>query len=425
MSLAKLLNLIILVLFLIGALLLVSLETSTVRRSVLDQMQANLETSTTAMGLVLQGSLLGGDKVLAETIVNAMFDGGFVRSATLTDPDGKVLFRREFSVGQQNVPAWFQQLVSMPPVIQEQEMTDGWNILGTIRLEGHSGYAYQHLWQALRSEIGLLLIGLAVMLLLIQWSCHRLLAPLRQISSELDLISQRRSSRTLPTPWLQEVKGVVNAVNRLISERQRDLTQQRLKLQQLAQQFPPSPFPHHHHTTARMIHFISTQGDITLYRAFIPAEAVEANWHQQQFEQLLTQWYQGDIQGLRLPMSLLQHPQWYWLEQKIRPQKGKILDWRYEGPPTPSMLARLKSLQTSGIELAFHDWPLSKESLVLLELHPRLVATHLSDAPLLWNMAAQCVHAHGTTLLEEGEHALSVDTLRNWGIDGYRKEQTS
>ena len=77
MSLAKLLNRIILILFLIGAILLFMLEIITVRQSILDQMSANLETAITALGLVLQGTLLNEDKVLAETIVNAMFDGGF------------------------------------------------------------------------------------------------------------------------------------------------------------------------------------------------------------------------------------------------------------------------------------------------------------------------------------------------------------
>ena len=78
MSLARLLNVIILILFAIGAILLLMLEITTVRQSILDQMSANLETAITALGLVLQGTLLNDDKVLAETIVNAMFDGGFV-----------------------------------------------------------------------------------------------------------------------------------------------------------------------------------------------------------------------------------------------------------------------------------------------------------------------------------------------------------
>ncbi|KAL8188457.1 UNVERIFIED_CONTAM: hypothetical protein K2H54_000163 [Gekko kuhli] len=52
---AKLLNRIILILFLAGAILLFMLEVTTVRQSILDQMSANLETANTALGLVLAG----------------------------------------------------------------------------------------------------------------------------------------------------------------------------------------------------------------------------------------------------------------------------------------------------------------------------------------------------------------------------------
>ena len=102
--------------FLAGAILLFMLEVTTVRQSILDQMSANLETAITALGLVLQGTLLNDDKVLAETIVNAMFDGGFVSAVTLLDPDGQVLFQKVFHTAQQNVPTWLPSVIDMPPV---------------------------------------------------------------------------------------------------------------------------------------------------------------------------------------------------------------------------------------------------------------------------------------------------------------------
>ena len=115
MSLAKLLIRIIVVLFLIGAALLFALEVTTVRQSILDQMSANLETAITALGLVLQGTLLNDDNVLAETIVNAMFDGGFVSSVILVDPDGQVLFQKAFHSTRKMSPAGFPRLSACPP----------------------------------------------------------------------------------------------------------------------------------------------------------------------------------------------------------------------------------------------------------------------------------------------------------------------
>ena len=228
MSLAKLLNRIILILFVIGASLLFMLEVTTVRQSILDQMSANLETAITALGLVLQGTLLNDDKVLAETIVNAMFDGGFVSSVTLLDPDGQPLFQKVFHTAQQNVPSWLPSVIDMPPVNIEQELTDGWRMLGTLTLEGHTGYAYQHLWNAI-SRTGLaLLAGLLVFTLVISWVCRRLLRPLEQINQQLVRIRKRHFSGSLESPWLQDLKELVISVNQLVSERKRDLLQQRL-----------------------------------------------------------------------------------------------------------------------------------------------------------------------------------------------------
>ncbi|MCR6552062.1 hypothetical protein NL539_09340, partial [Aeromonas sp. CPF2-S1] len=265
MSLAKLLIRIIVVLFLIGAALLFALEVTTVRQSILDQMSANLETAITALGLVLQGTLLNDDNVLAETIVNAMFDGGFVSSVILVDPDGQVLFQKAFHSTQQNVPGWLPSVIGMPPVKIEQELTDGWRMLGTLTLEGHSGYAYQHLWNAI-SRTGLaLLAGLVVFTLIISLVCKRLLQPLEQINLQLIRIRKHQFNSTLPTPWLQDLREVALSINQLVSERKRDLLQQRLKITQLGKQLPlttpqplqgVSPLPE----GGQLQKFVSTQG---------------------------------------------------------------------------------------------------------------------------------------------------------------------
>lgn len=418
MSFAKVLNLIIFLLFLIGGTLLVMLEVNTVRRSILDQMQANLETSTTALGLVLQGTLLNGDKVLSETIINAMFDGGFVSSATLVDPDGKVLFQREFTTAQQNVPSWFQAIVDMPVVAHEQEMTDGWNILGTIHLQGHTGYAYQHLWQALRTEVALLLLGLIVMMLTIQFCCHRLLAPLRRVSDELDLVSQFRGGKSLTMPWLSEVKTVVTSVNHLLSVRQRDLNQQRLKVQQLANQFPQPPNSSDIDGNEH-VEYMSCQGDILLYQAWQPVLNEHGILISDKPSTPFKNGASSTSEGLRLPMTLLESPDWKNIKDSLSVHKGKILDWHYS-QPTETMLLHLKELQKSGFDLAFNSLPMHKDAIALFELHPRFIFTHVHDAPLFWLMTAHCCHAYGITLMCENGLNVTIDKIRNWGIDGYK-----
>ncbi|PKQ72180.1 LapD/MoxY N-terminal periplasmic domain-containing protein [Aeromonas sobria] len=429
MTLSKLLSRIILVLFLIGAVLLFALEATTIRQSILDQMSANLETAITALGLVLQGTLLNDDKVLAETIVNAMFDGGFVSSVTLIDPDGQLLFQKVFHSTQQNVPSWLPSVIGMPPVKIEQELTDGWRMLGTLTLEGHSGYAYQHLWNAI-SRTGLaLLAGLVVFTLIISLVCKRLLQPLEQINLQLIRVRKHQFNSSLPTPWLQDLKEVSLSINQLVSERKRDLLQQRLKITQLGKQLPPptsqplqglDPLPE----GGQLQTFASTQGDIALYQRFLPGQTLSANTDLTVIQATLQQWQQLHVEGISLPLSLLNHPQWTEIAPLLTQGRGKTLDWRWDVVSFPSHgQPVLAALQEQGCELAFSAIPLNADTLNLLDpLNPIFISCQLTDAPLYWNLLSQTMHAAGYTLLAEAGECNDRDQLRNWGIDGYAKE---
>jgi hypothetical protein len=427
MSLAKLLNRIILILFLIGAALLFMLEITTVRQSILDQMSANLETAITALGLVLQGTLLNEDKVLAETIVNAMFDGGFVSAITLVDPDGQMLFHKVFTSTQQSIPAWLPSLIAMPPVKVEQELTDGWRMLGTLTLEGHSGYAYQHLWNAV-SRTGLALLGgLIIFSLLIPWICKRLLRPLTEINQQLSLIRKRQYGAELPIPWLKELKDVASSVNQLVSERKRDMLQQRLKITQLGKQQEASshlPLINLHPVDEewQQQHFYSTQGDILLYRRLLPRQPFSGETPLIKLQQAITYWLGQECEGLSLPLSLLSHPQWPQLQNElIKAPKGRFIDWRWDITTLPaSAIATFMALEGAGLELAFSGIPINNEVLNQLDpVYPAFISLAVTNSPLYWNLVSQSLHGSGYTLLAEASSITDINILRAWGIDGY------
>lgn len=428
MTLSKLLRRIIYILFLIGSMLLFVLEVTTIRQSIIDQMSANLDTAITALGLVLQGTLLNDDKVLAETIVNAMFDGGFVNSVTLIDPDGQVLFQKVFSAAQQNVPVWLSAVIDMPPVIVEQELTDGWRMLGTLTLEGHSAYAYQHLWNAVSRTSLALLAGLVVFTLVISWVCKLLLQPLEQINQQLTKLRKHQYHTPLPIPWLQDLKEVALSINKLITERKRDQLQQRLKITQLSKQLAPQqPQPLLGLQKVKGGHlqsFVSTQGEITLYRRFIPETLLTTESSLDTFSSVLEHWQQLDVKGIVLPLSLLNHPQWSDIATRLSRARNKTIDWRWDIDTFPDQgQSNLLMLQEQGIELAFSAIPFNTDTFNQLDpLNPVFITCQLSDAALFWNLLSQTMHAAGFTLLAEAGISGGVDMLRNWGIDGYAKE---
>lgn len=432
MSLAKLLNRIILILFVIGATLLFMLEVTTVRQSILDQMSANLETAITALGLVLQGTLLNDDKVLAETIVNAMFDGGFVSSVTLLDPDGQPLFQKVFHTAQQNVPSWLPSVIDMPPVKIEQELTDGWRMLGTLTLEGHTGYAYQHLWNAI-SRTGLaLLAGLLVFTLVISWVCSRLLRPLEQINQQLVRIRKRQFSGSLESPWLQDLKELVISVNQLVSERKRDLLQQRLKITQLGKlQAVIAELPLQGlidgEEGMQQQYFFSTQGKIRLYSRLVPTISPSLDSSPDEIQHLLELWLRNPAEGLQLPLSLLNHADWTQFALLLAKARGKTLDWRWDLASFPPLgEERLATLQEQGVEMAFSAIPMTNDTFNQLDpINPVFISCQPTQDPLYWNLVAQCLHSSGYTLLAEASEIQDINTLRAWGIDGYASKEAS
>ncbi len=432
MSLAKLLNRIILILFVIGAALLFMLEVTTVRQSILDQMSANLETAITALGLVLQGTLLNDDKVLAETIVNAMFDGGFVSSVTLLDPDGQPLFQKVFHTAQQNVPSWLPSVIDMPPVKIEQELTDGWRMLGTLTLEGHTGYAYQHLWNAI-SRTGLaLLAGLLVFTLVISWVWSRLLRPLEQINQQLVRIRKRQFSGSLESPWLQDLKELVISVNQLVSERKRDLLQQRLKVTQLGkQQTVTAELPLQglmdEEEGMQQQYFFSTQGKIRLYSRLVPTISPSQESSPDEIQHLLELWLRNPAEGLQLPLSLLNHADWTQFAPLLAKARGKTLDWRWDLASFPPLgEERLATLQEQGVEMAFCAIPMTNDTFNQLDpINPVFISCQPTQDPLYWNLVAQCLHSSGYTLLAEASEIQDINTLRAWGIDGYASKEAS
>ncbi|PJG57811.1 LapD/MoxY N-terminal periplasmic domain-containing protein [Aeromonas cavernicola] len=418
MSFAKRLNIMIFFLFLTGSIALVSLEVNTLRRSILDQMQANLETSTTALGLVLQGTLLNGDKVLSETIINAMFDGGFVNSATLIDPDGKVLFERKFSSSQQNIPSWFTELIDMPAVAHEQEMTDGWNILGTIHLSGHTGYAYQYLWQALRTEVSLLFLGLLVSMISIQIFCYWLLSPLRKIPVDLNNDHVIRGEISITEPDMLEAKAIVIAIKKLINFNVDNLKRQKLNIFSLIRDYPQAAIDiDSNHNVGVTDKYTSFKNKEVIYTVSNHVNDDLINIKLTNHTDVKTK---DSYKGIKISMDLIDVPEsdWGYVLSTLNKFKEHIIDFRY-ATTNERMQLRLAELKNEGFNVAFHNFIVTEDSMSLLQYKPLFISTSVHFAPILWSMITHYYRTHGVTMLcESTSPSVSVNMLCEWGFEG-------
>ncbi|MBP8172729.1 MAG: hypothetical protein KAY06_01785 [Aeromonadaceae bacterium] len=431
MRLSRLFNACMIGLLLMVVLFLVRIQLTMVRDSIHEQMAANLETASTSLGLVLQGAVLSGDTVMAETIVNAMFDGGYVKSIRLVDPDGKVLFQREFANDQASAPAWLVKMLAFPRTDLSREITDGWNILGTLYIEGHRGYAYGYLWRAVQLQIWIVGIGLPLAIVVITLLSHLLLQPLRRAIDRITMLCVNHLPGSLPSSPILELDTLSQAVNQLIQEKHRNYQRRKLKLlswrQSLGRQQGTPP----RLAITPPYRFVSTQGEILLHqRVQIPRPTL-ISWRESPHSEAERMWLEFQriwpmslaepALVLPIPLVLLTDPWWPQLRELVATRSRLQLEWQI-GPDelADSCFARCAELTKMGVIHHLGNFTADKQGFALLEqLHPHWIITPwLKELPpSYWILHNVTIHDLGAGVLVEGMAEPSI--LLELEFNGY------
>ncbi len=431
MTLSRLFNACMIGIVLLVALLLVRVQLNMVRDSIHDQMAANLETASTSLGLVLQGAFLGGDPVMAETIVNAMFDGGYVKSIRLVDPDGKLLFKREFADDKASAPEWLVQSLAFPRTELSREITDGWNILGTLYIEGHRGYAYGYLWRAVQSQLWIVGIGLPLAVVLIAIFGHILLRPLRRAIEQIAILSVNHLPGALPGSAIRELNALSQSVNRLIQEKHRNYLRRKLKLLSWRQTIMIHESPQVRSSLVPPCRFVSTQGDMLLYQRLSIPWTILSSWRHSpnsdaerlwlEFQRIWPLALAEPTVALPIPLILLADPWWPQLRELVATRSKLQLEWQATTDVLPDLcFERLAELGASGAIHHLGNFTANKQSFLLLEkMQPNWVLTPwVADLPsTYWILHNVTVHDLGAGVLVEG--ASDPSLLLELEFNGY------
>ncbi|MGL4757121.1 MAG: LapD/MoxY N-terminal periplasmic domain-containing protein, partial [Aeromonadaceae bacterium] len=183
-------------------------------RSYLAQQQETTVINTaTSLGLALTPYLENGDKVGAESVIKAIFDGGYYRIVRLDLLASKDVIEEENSNRIQGVPDWFIKLGLFPEVSNESILTSGWLQLGKLKVVGHPGQAYHELWVGMSELATWFVIGFLITTILLMRALNFLLKPLKQICDQAVEIELHHFGHTIPEPRTHELKQVVQAIN--------------------------------------------------------------------------------------------------------------------------------------------------------------------------------------------------------------------
>lgn len=202
------------------------IELNTTRNFLLSQQTSDVNNTVNSMGLALAPYLESDDKVAAESVINAFFDGGFYREVNLTLLSDNSEITREYPVQIQGVPQWFINLDIFPVITEKQTITSGWMQLAEVEVVAHPGYAYKQLWKSFVQLGTIMAIIFVIASLIIGWQLQRSLRPLARITAKAGEIAKNKFGDPIPLPPTTDLKTVVNAINVMTDQLKRYFEQQ-------------------------------------------------------------------------------------------------------------------------------------------------------------------------------------------------------
>ena len=190
-----------------------SLEFNSAKQFLSEQQATNVINTTNSLGVALVPYLDSGDKIGAQAVIKAVFDGGYYRqiSLELYANNEKIVNKNSSKI--EGVPAWFTSLNFYSQVSHEQVLTSGWLQLGKIKVIGHQGYVYRQLWRSMSDLLTTFIVGYLITLILLIRALTFLLRPLNQIKQQAIEIQERQPGHHIQLPKTLELKELVSAFN--------------------------------------------------------------------------------------------------------------------------------------------------------------------------------------------------------------------
>lgn len=158
------------------------------------------------------------DPALMATSINAMFDGGYFAEISLASQDGSLVYQKKEPVQISGVPAWFVRHINLSPPMAETQVVQGWNIFGTLRVQGHPGDDYVWLWLTFKQLCFRFLLLALVAISVSYIGLKYLLKSLEQIRAQAEAISNNEFIISPTIPAVPELKRVTLAMNSMVSK---------------------------------------------------------------------------------------------------------------------------------------------------------------------------------------------------------------
>lgn len=203
--------------FLLLLLVVTGIELNSTRNFLLTQQSVAINSTINSMGLALAPYAEDKDeyKVAAESVINALFDGGFYQEVRLKMLSDHSEIIRTYPISVAGVPPWFIDLKLFPVITEKQTFTNGWLQLAEVTVVSHPGFAYQEFWQSSIQLVTGISILFLIAIFIIGLQLRRSLRSLKSITEHAHDIANNKFSEPIPQAPTIELNAVVTAINQM------------------------------------------------------------------------------------------------------------------------------------------------------------------------------------------------------------------
>jgi len=149
-----------------------------------------------------------------ELLMAAKFDTGHYALIELIDKQGDSIVKYTHDEEHIDSPLWFSKLISFNIPTGVAQVSDGWNIFGTLKIASQTSYAMEMLWDKFKQFLVSMVLVAIFMGGIGSALLRFILKPLDKIVYQANSFSQRRFI-TIKRPWTSDFAKVVDAMNSL------------------------------------------------------------------------------------------------------------------------------------------------------------------------------------------------------------------
>lgn len=149
------------------------------------------------------------------TLLDTAFEQSNIDAIVYRDKQNTILFERNKPARTASAPRWFRHVASLKAPTITTDVTSHSSFIGQVQITANIDTIYSELWKLLSRQLMLFITAYLVLGALGYLAVYFLLQPLKRVQEQAAAICDRQFIEQQPLPKTQELRQVVEAINRM------------------------------------------------------------------------------------------------------------------------------------------------------------------------------------------------------------------